>query len=411
MPQKRGKRKGALALHVSPVVEPCMILETFPTAEEFYKTYWGKKPFIVREYIPAALIDDMIDGDSLAGLALEEDIKSRIITNNDAGNEWSCEHGPFEDDRFDDIGDKNWSLLVQNVEQYHTETAALLKYFQISPRWLLDDIMISFSAPGGSVGPHTDSYHTFLVQGTGKRTWKISADKINDQRFADNPHVKVLKHGFEGETFEVNVGDVIYMPPFFGHEGKTIDAAMTFSVGFLGPKLSEMLGDYAQYLEENEDLNPRYLAESLGRQSTGFSLGQGAQDVIKGNVIAAIESDHFACWMASYFSKPTHEEIDPIEEDDLTESELLAQLKEGETLFRPEHIKLTITISKDGSFNLAVYGDTISIPKAQAKIIETLNAGNDLAYDDIAGLNDKDHAITLVTALYNRNVLVFNEDN
>lgn len=369
-----------------------MILETFPSAEEFYKTYWGKKPFIVRGFIPADLIENLIDGDTLAGLALEDGIKSRIITNSAAGGDWSCEHGPFEEDRFSTLGEQDWSLLVQNVEQYHTDTADLLSYFQFSPRWLLDDIMISYSAPGGSVGPHTDSYHTFLVQGIGKRTWKISADQVKDDRYADNPDVKVLQHGFEGETFEVTAGDVIYMPPFFGHEGKTLEAAMTFSVGFLGPKLSEMLGDYAHYLEEHESLDKRYLGDKLDTSSAAFTLGAATQETITNDIIASLQSDDFAAWMAAYFATPTHDEIQPAEIQE-------GALQAGDVLYRPENVKLAITTSQQGGFHLAVLGEAILLPAVHKSLIENLNDGQDIA------LSDHNDALELLTALYHRNVL------
>jgi len=228
-----------------------MILDTFPTAEEFYKTYWCKKPFIVRGHIPADAFDDFIDGDTMAGLALEDDIKSRFITNNADGKGWQCQHGPLDDDHFDDVGDKNWSLMVQNVEQYHPDTAQLLPYFQLSPRWLLDDIMVSFSTAGGSVGPHTDSYHTFLVQGIGKRTWKISADRIDDDRYVDNP-----------------------------------------------------------YLEENDHLNKRYFGENLDEKSAGFLIGQSNQNKIQSDLISTIQSDDFAKWMAGYFAMPTIDDVE-----------------------------------------------------------------------------------------------------
>ena len=94
-----------------------MILDEFPSIKEFYTDYWCKKPFIVRGYIPPDVMENLVDGDTLAGLSLEEDIKSRLITNNRTGDNWSCEYGPFEENRFDNIGDKDWSLLVQNVEQ------------------------------------------------------------------------------------------------------------------------------------------------------------------------------------------------------------------------------------------------------------------------------------------------------
>ncbi len=386
-----------------------MILETFPTATDFYKTYWGKQPFIVRNFIPSSVIERLADGDTLAGLALEEDIKSRIITNNEAGNEWACEHGPFDEDRFEDLGEENWSLLVQNVEQYHLDTAELLKSFQFSPRWLMDDIMVSFSAPGGSVGPHTDSYHTFLVQGMGKRTWKISPTRVDDDRYADNPDVKVLQHGFEGETFEVTAGDVIYMPPFFGHEGKTLETAMTFSVGFLGPKVSEMLSEYAHYLEANEPLNKRYLGETLGTDSAAFTLGATTQETIKTDVIASLQSGHFEHWMATYFSAPTHddvENIEPREGDEVLSSDgLLTALQKGAALVRPEHIKLVITPSSTKGFHLAVYGASIHIFPAQKMVLDKLNNSQSITVNDLESSSDQDATLALLLSLYNQNVL------
>lgn len=380
-----------------------MILDTFPNPEDFYKNYWGKKPFIVRGYIPDDVIKSLVDGDTLAGFSLEEEIKSRIITNNEKGDEWTCEHGPFDETRFDSIGEKNWSLLVQNVEQYHSETAQLLPYFQFSPRWLLDDIMVSFSVTGGSVGPHTDSYHTFLVQGMGKRAWKISDKRIDDEFYIDNPDMKILQNGFDGEIYEVMAGDVIYMPPFFGHEGKTIETAMTFSVGFLGPKLSEMLGEYALYLEENEALNKRFLGEGLNIDSSSFTIGKTIQEVIRGDLVSSIKSDDFCSWLSSYFSSPAHEEVESV---DLQESdELLNALKDGAMLSRYEKIKLTITQSSYEDFNLSIYGETIRVSKGQAPLIQKLNSAQSITFDDLKNLDDQEESIALITALYKQNIL------
>ncbi len=390
------------------MVKSMMILDTFPSPEVFYSTYWGKKPFIVRGFVDSDVIDCLVDGDTLAGLALEEDIKSRIITNNKEGNDWSCAHGPFDEDVFDGLGEQDWSLLVQNVEQYHTDTAQLLEYFQFSPRWLMDDIMVSFSALGGSVGPHTDSYHTFLVQGIGKREWKISEKPIDDERYVDNPDVKVLQYGFEGETFEVTAGDVIYMPPFFGHEGKTLEAAMTFSVGFLGPKLSEMLGEYAQYLEENDALNKRYLGAELGTDSAAFNLSLTTQSAVKGDLIASLQSEGFSAWMASYFSAPTHEDVDniTIREEPLSGDELFDALHEGATVYRPEHVKLAITMQAQGGGHLAVYRDVFYVSQAQSTLIDKLNNSESIALNDLCQFGDRDEAISLIVALYNKNALI-----
>ncbi len=385
-----------------------MILDTFPTPEEFYKTYWGKKPFIIRKYIPEEVITTFINGDTLAGLALEEDIKSRLIKNNEDGNKWVCEHGPLNEDVFDDIGNKNWSILVQNVEQYHKDTANLLPYFQFSPRWLLDDIMVSFSAPGGCVGPHTDSYHTFLVQGIGKRSWKISADQITDDVYVDNADMKVLKNGFEGEAYEVEVGDVIYMPPFFGHEGKTIEAAMTFSVGFLGPKMSDLLSEYALHLEENESINQRFLAEELDEDSASFTIGTTTVDSIRDNLISSLKSDNFSSWMAEYFSTPTHEEI----EEPCTDKEInfLDKFKNGGSLCLLNHVKLSITRTSNGDYTLAILGEHMTIKKSYETLIKKLNNNQNITIHDCENSHDKNEFTEIISTLYQQNILTFDND-
>ena len=64
---------------------------------------------------------------------------------------------------------EGWTLLVQEVNRWVPEAALLLEPFSFLPNVRVDDVMISFAAPGGSVGPHGDSYDVFLVQRRGKR--------------------------------------------------------------------------------------------------------------------------------------------------------------------------------------------------------------------------------------------------
>lgn len=389
-----------------------MILDQFPTTEEFYKTYWGKRPFIVRSYIGASFMKDLVDGDTMAGLSLEEDIKSRIVTNDSSGKKWKCEHGPFDETRFSDLGERDWSLLVQNVEQYHDETAKLLEYFHFSPRWLLDDVMVSYSTPGGSVGPHTDSYHTFLVQGIGVREWKISNVPVMDDNYIKGMDLKVLQNGFKGDTFEVRMGDVIYLPPHFGHEGITRETAMTFSVGFLGPKMSEMMSEYAAYLEEDEALDNRYLGISMTADSAAFSISAQEQNTIRSGLISMLESDGFYLWMAKYLSAPTHtdpDNIDPIDEP-VDGDEMLYALQKGMVLKRNECVKISITTSSDGVLNLAVYGDVVSCDPSHNDLIKTLNRNDAISMENLSLLGDKHLVISLLTRLYNLGVIYFEEN-
>jgi 50S ribosomal protein L16 3-hydroxylase len=390
-----------------------MILEQFPSIDEFYQIYWNKRPFVVRGGVDVDVFQDLIDGDSLAALSLEEEVKSRIVVTAPEGNKWACDHGPFDENYFSTLKETHWSLLVQNVEQYHPNTAKLLHDFHFAPRWLMDDIMVSYSAPGGSVGPHTDSYHVFLVQGQGRRQWTIGRDPIKNGDCIEGLDLKVLKNGVEGETVEVTMGDVIYLPPHFAHEGTTIEEAMTFSIGFLGPQLSEMMIEYGHYLEEQEKLNTRYSGENLNAQSSGFMISSDEQGVMRGDLIDAIKADDFTAWLATYFSTPTYDDVENIDPrvKALSFDEIFKQLKEGEHLYCPNHVKLSITNKSDETFNLSVYGALFQLSKAHEDFILWLSEGKIIELEDIKTLGGADLLCEIITILYNKNVLFFeNED-
>lgn len=285
-----------------------IILDAFPAIDEFYATYWGRKPFVVRGGVDPALFDKLIDGDTLAGLALEEEIKSRLVMTAPEGNKWTCEHGPFAEDRFSTLGETNWSLLVQDVEKYHTDTAELLQAFNFTPRWLMDDIMVSYSETGGTVGPHTDSYHVFLVQGIGCRRWTVGDLPLEKEECIEGLDLKVLKNGVEGTSVEVLKGDVIYIPPHFAHDGQTLETAMTFSVGFLGPQMSELFIEYGYYLEQSETHNTRYVGQNLTSDGAGIDVPAQAEDTIKGELVKALHTASFSEWLVEYFSNTDEED-------------------------------------------------------------------------------------------------------
>ena len=66
----------------------------------------------------------------------------------------------------------DWTLLVQGVNLVAPAGDALLRRFSFLPYARLDDLMVSYAAPGGGVGPHFDSYDVFLLQGFGRRRWR-----------------------------------------------------------------------------------------------------------------------------------------------------------------------------------------------------------------------------------------------
>lgn len=277
------------------------VLTKLPDAFDFYKNYWNKKPFVVKNAIRSNILSNLISPEELAGLSLEEDVRSRIVTKGQKENEWTCEHGPFDEDIYNQLGEENWSLLVQRVEQYHDGTKAILSEFGFSPCWLIDDIMVSFSVAGGGVGPHLDSYHVFLVQGKGERIWKVGNAPEHNEKYITNLDLKILEDDFIHTEITVGEGDVIYIPPYYPHEGKTIEDALTYSIGFLGPSTSELLIEFGHYLEEQEILNNRYTGGKLNETSSGDNMAEQEVDNFRDTLVDVIQSPQFETWLKSYF--------------------------------------------------------------------------------------------------------------
>ena len=213
--------------------------------QEFLANYWQKKPVLIRQGFPGFY--DLIRPDELAGLACEPQIDSRVIYKKDG--EWQAESGPCES--YGRFGKKDWTLVVQAVDHWSPDVADLVQAFSFIPKWRLDDVMISYAAAGGGVGPHIDLYDVFICQGSGRRHWRVG-DRGNHRQFAAHP---ALLHTEAFEAIidaELTAGDILYIPPGFPHEGISLENSMSFSVGFRSKSARDMLSGLADHLIDHD---------------------------------------------------------------------------------------------------------------------------------------------------------------
>ncbi|KJY83197.1 50S ribosomal protein L16 arginine hydroxylase [Vibrio galatheae] len=216
---------------------------------QFLAQYWHKQPTIIKNGIHDFI--DPISPDELAGLAMEEEIDSRLISNQD--NRWRAKHGPFTESQFESLGESHWQLVVQACNHWHLGAAELLEPFKRLPNWLLDDLMVCFSAPEGGVGPHIDQYDVFIIQGSGKRHWRVGNKDVG--QYTETIQGGALRQieGFDSIIDEIlEPGDILYIPPGFPHEGHTLEPSMSYSIGFRSPKEQELLSNFADYVLAHE---------------------------------------------------------------------------------------------------------------------------------------------------------------
>ena len=150
---------------------------------------------------------------------------------------------------------------MQDTNHFCDRAAALFARFDFIPHARIDDLMVSYAVPGGTVGPHVDSYDVFLVQGTGRRRWQVSRQK--DLAFVPGLDLKILARFEPEEEWVLEPGDMLYLPPDVAHYGVAETECLTWSVGFRAPSDAELAAGFLDYLRERLDLEGRYADPGL----------------------------------------------------------------------------------------------------------------------------------------------------
>lgn len=285
--------------HSLPTADQPLALLGGLTPEQFLRDYWHKKPLLIRQAIPD--FSGILSPDELAGLSCEEDVQSRLVIQQ--GGQWRLEHGPFAESRFAKLPERDWTLLVQSLNHHLPEAQQLMQQFSFLPYARLDDLMVSYAPDGGGVGPHFDSYDVFLLQGMGKRRWRISEQK--DLSLVEGVPLKILQHFETQEEWVLQAGDMLYLPPHLAHWGIAVGDCMTYSIGFRAPSHQELIHAMLSFLQDQEWGDERYSDPELTFSDHPALIGEEMiRNVHRILQKIKISPELVGEFLASYLSEP-----------------------------------------------------------------------------------------------------------
>jgi len=305
------------------------------TAHTFITEYWQKKPLLIR----AGLVDftPPLDANELAGMAMEEEVESRIVIEH-GDRPWALQQGPFDEEHFTQLPEKEWTLLVQAVDHWVPEIQALKEQFQFLPSWRLDDVMVSYATEGGSVGPHYDQYDVFLVQVSGKRRWQVlGPDSYLDSALA-NIDLHILDN-FQADPemdWTLEAGDILYLPPNFAHNGRALDDdCMTYSIGFRAPSLQEALTGVRDKLCESINEKSRFAAPEPEQREHSAEIHQDDIRYLQEELNRLLQQpDLLAEWLGDTMSESKYPEyLSPLNQAE--QDQAFSSAKQGKTFIRP----------------------------------------------------------------------------
>jgi len=278
------------------------------SVEKFLAEHWHKKPLLVRQALPN--FGDWLDRNSLSELACQDNSEGRLVQFK--RGQCQLEYGPFEAEELDALPKKNWSLLVSGVNHLLPQGDWLLHRFDFIPAARLDDLMVSFAPPGGGVGPHFDSYDVFLIQGQGRRRWEISAQ--DDLTVVEGAPLRILQQFRVDESWELEPGDMLYLPPQLAHNGVALTDCMTWSIGFRAPKAEEIVNQFLTYLQDKLELPGMYSDPALKHQKHVAEIPSAMLDWADKTIRAAArwEKSDITDFLGRYLSEPkSHVFFDP----------------------------------------------------------------------------------------------------
>jgi 50S ribosomal protein L16 3-hydroxylase len=367
------------------------------TPEIFLAQYWQKKPLLIKQAF--ANFKDSISADELAGLAMEAEIQSRIVSTNSKGD-WQVDHGPFED--FSQYGESNWTLLVQAVNNWSRPTHNLLAPFAFIPSWRIDDVMVSFSTPNGGVGAHLDQYDVFIIQGSGKRRWQVGAPDSSLESLLPHADLKQVS-SFEAIIDEITeAGDLLYIPPNHPHKGLSIENSVNFSIGFQAPSSQELWSNFADKLIDNNLGEQRFSDPARALSQTSFTITPDDKKQLKAFMLEQLEQEEFyEQFIGQYLTQGHHalEILVPV--NDIDKDKLLDILSEPDISFMPVS-GLKAAIINDVQSTLFLNGESFPLEEKTLALAQQLAQQKPLSTSKMKKLNTCLKNTQLLTDVLNK---------
>jgi 50S ribosomal protein L16 3-hydroxylase len=335
----------------------------------FLSRYWQREPLLIQnaisDFVPP------VSSDELAGLALEDDVESRIIEQRSDG--WHLHHGPFRERDFS--RSDPWTLLVQAVDHYLPEVARLHQLVDFIPRWRMDDIMVSYATDGGGVGPHYDNYDVFLLQGEGQRLWRLGQRCDHSTPLLPHNDLRLLERFEPAQEYLLGAGDMLYVPPGVAHWGIAHGECTTFSIGFRAPRINEMISRWTDELLERTA--PEYFFHDDGRSPVGRPGELHPRDLERAHqqLQQAINSPVTSRWFGELVTEPRY----AVEPDAREVKKAIALLRKGPRCVDPSPgAKLAW---QEGTSGLTVFANGESLEWAPRVLptVMTLCGGKSLA--------------------------------
>jgi 50S ribosomal protein L16 3-hydroxylase len=367
------------------------------TAADFARRYWHRRPLLVKHALPA--FRDPLTRDEVAGLSCEPEVDSRLVLERGGRRPWEVLRGPQDATRLRRLPKSHWTLLVEGADRHVPALADLLDSFDFLPRWRVDDVMVSFAADEGTVGPHIDRYDVFLLQGHGRRRWQVDTQAKDVCR--PGLDLRVLRSFKASAEWILESGDMLYLPPDLAHFGVAQGECLTYSVGVRAPRVRDLLFGCLERLGRSLDPATLHDDPDLEPQDEPGEIGPRALAGLRRAIGEAWEdaSGRLPQLLGEILTEPTGLAASP-RAHRLPSRELQKRLRADGVLVRDPAARVAFVRGQSGA-DLFVNGRRYPLPKAIAEAAPLLSRSRRVCAADLVRLLREPPFVALLTELVN----------
>ena len=355
------------------------------SVEKFLSTYWQKRPLLIRGMLDDDFASPITPND-LAGLACEPQARARLVTHDQKRDRWALEHGPFAEARFAKLPKTHWTLLVQDVDQWDRDVAALLAHVHFLPRWRIDDIMVAYAVDGGSVGACVEPFDQFLMQGLGQCRVQIDVDVNAPKDFGIDGGLKQLKQFTPSHDWVLSPGDVLYLPPSVPHRGIAMGDCMTLSIVMRAPSEAELLIGLSSQVAAGLSDAERYTDPELQARGDAYAIDASDVGRVRRALSRFLQMDddllgtEFARFITRYGDAPTPAPRPRA----LTTAQFDGRISKGTALSRHPFARIATRASKRGRVVVFLAGQSFETSTRVTKLLvaDEMNASAVIALTD-----------------------------
>ncbi|AKD56952.1 JmjC domain-containing protein [Spirosoma radiotolerans] len=216
-------------------------------SDNFFKYFWEERPILLKGLLSPEKLFPITKGEFFKLCVSPILVRAyQRVENEDTGSALSTiidDYGlikPFYESALE--FKQPITLLLNNVEKVSKKLLDLRDSFNVKRSWRYDDIVLTLSNVNSGIGFHAGHEDGFICQMKGKRIWNVyepstlSPSYIRSVLGSKEEIVSQLKRPKEDPILSVILepGDVLYLPPLYGHEGITLEESISASIAWRG---------------------------------------------------------------------------------------------------------------------------------------------------------------------------------